>query len=143
MRPCSATCAKVVDSQRCSPRRSWHVEPPLVEQEAKTVQEQLAGESLVAIHEVADQDEEDDEDIQMHKRSQKEVVGQEQERLCPVATLDRADHARRLDRVDGVDRSFEPDSLGEAGHDELRSWTRRVGGCSRGAGQGTAFKSYR
>lgn len=48
------------------------------------------------------------------------MVGQEQERLCPVATLDRADHARRLDCVDGIYRSFEPDSLGEAGHDELK-----------------------
>lgn len=47
--------------------RSTHDEAALVEQEADAVDKHLYREGLLAIHEVADQNEEDNEDVQMQR----------------------------------------------------------------------------
>ena len=54
----------------------------------------MAGEGLLAIHEVADEDEEHDEDVEVQRRGEEEVVKQEQESLNAVPALDGADDAR-------------------------------------------------
>lgn len=46
------------------------------------------------------------------------MVGQEQEGLCPVPALDRADDARSFDSADRVRRPLESDSLREDRHYE-------------------------
>ena len=64
---------------------SWQKEPPFVEQEAKPIDSELARKGLLAIHKVADQDKEHDEDVEMHRRRYEEVVSQEQEGLSPIS----------------------------------------------------------
>jgi hypothetical protein len=94
------------------PRRSRHDEPPFIEQETKAVNNQLAWESLLPVHEVADQNEEDDEDVQVDKGREEEVVGKEQECLCPVSAFDGSDDACGFDGTRGVGRPFESDDFG-------------------------------
>lgn len=62
----------VVDSP--SSDASRHDEPPLIQHDPQTVQNQLAWESLLSVHEVRNKDEEDNEDVRMHNRREEEVV---------------------------------------------------------------------
>jgi hypothetical protein len=96
---------------------STHDEAALVEQEPNALDEHLDGEGLLAIHEVADQNEEDDEDIQVQRRGQEEVIGQEQEGLGPVSASDGANDSGCFGcacRIDSVGLVY--DHLGEVGH---------------------------
>jgi hypothetical protein len=51
----------------------------------------LTRESLLSVHEVADQDKEHDEDVEVHRRREEEVVCEEQEGLSAVPALDGSD----------------------------------------------------
>lgn len=95
---------------------SGHDEAPFVDQDAHAVEDQLAGKCLLAVHKVADEDEEHDEDVEMHERCQEEVVGQEQEGLCPVPALDGADDACCFDGACCVGGPLEPNSILENRH---------------------------
>jgi hypothetical protein len=71
----------------------------------------------------------------VHKGGEEEVVGKEQECLCPVSAFDGADDACCFDGTRSVGGSFESDDFREAGHHEIRVDRRNrgqftcVGGC--------------
>ena len=48
----------------------------------------MIGKRLLPVHEVAHEDEEHDEDVEVHRRREKEVVRQEEEGLSSVSALD-------------------------------------------------------
>ena len=52
---------------------------------------------MLSVHKVTDEDKEHDEYVQVHGRREEEVVGQEQEGLCPVSAFDGADDSGGLD----------------------------------------------
>jgi hypothetical protein len=78
---------------------------PLVREEADAVDKELAGLGVLAVHEVADQDEQDDEDVEQQRRLQEEVVAEDQKGLHAVPAAYGAD---------------EPCEDGIAGHGALR-----------------------
>jgi len=73
-------------------------------------------ERLLSVHEVADQNKEHDKDIKVHRRSEEEVVCEEQKGLGPVSALDGSDDSVCLDSSGAVGRGFEGDNLGKEGH---------------------------
>lgn len=91
-------------------------EPPFVQQELKPVQEKLAWEGLLPVHEVADEYEEHDEDVEMQRRGQEEVVREEQKRLSAVSTLDRPNNPRCFGGARMVCRDSESDGLAKSSH---------------------------
>jgi len=95
---------------------SWHDETFLIEQEADGIEKQLTGVCMLAVHEVADEDEEDDEDVEMHGRRQEEVVGQEQEGLGTVPVLDAGNNAGSVYSVLIVEGFLEADDAAKRGH---------------------------
>jgi hypothetical protein len=100
---------------------SRHDEPPFVQQNAKTIQNQLTWKSLLPVHEVADEDEEDNKYVEVYERGQEEVVDQKQECLCPVSALNRADDTCCFDGARGVCGLPESHSIREDGHNERMS----------------------
>jgi hypothetical protein len=95
---------------------SWHDESPLVDQEAHPLNDQLARKGLLSVHEVADQDEEHDEDVEVHGRREEEVVCEKQEGLGAIPALDGADDPGGLESGSAVLRHPEGDDLGQEGH---------------------------
>jgi hypothetical protein len=69
---------------------------------------------LLAIHEVANEDEEYNEDVEVHKWGEEEVVRKEQKRLSTVSAFDGADDACGFDSACCIGRPFEPDGFGES-----------------------------
>jgi hypothetical protein len=53
-------------ASRVTVPQSWHHEPPFVDQEAESVDGQLARKCLLPVHEIADEDKEHDEDVKVH-----------------------------------------------------------------------------
>jgi hypothetical protein len=106
----------IVPSNMACHEHSWHDESPLVDQEAHALNDQLTRKGLLAIHEVADEDKEHDEDVEVHRRRKEEVVCEEQEGLSTVSALDRSDNPGRLHSCSAVGRNLEGNDLGEEGH---------------------------
>lgn len=71
---------------------------------------------MVAVHKVAGEDEEHDEDVKVHRRREEEVVGQEQKGLSTVSALDGSDHSGSLDGSSAVGGSAKGDEVGKNGH---------------------------
>jgi hypothetical protein len=67
---------------------------PLVDEETYPFDEQLAGNGILPVHEIADQDEQDDEYVEQQGRLQEEMMAQYQEGLNPVSASDRLDESR-------------------------------------------------
>ena len=67
---------------------------PLVDEETYPLDEQLAGNGILPVHEIADQDEQDDEYVEQQGRLQEEMMAQYQEGLNPVSASDRLDEPR-------------------------------------------------
>ncbi|KAK3202147.1 hypothetical protein GRF29_161g296268 [Pseudopithomyces chartarum] len=67
---------------------------PLVDEETYPLDEQLAGNGILPVHEIADQDEQDDEYVEQQGRLQEEMMAQYQEGLNPVSASDRLDESR-------------------------------------------------
>lgn len=66
----------------------------LVDEEARAVHQELAGHGTLAVHELADQDEQDNEDVEQQRRLQEEVVAEDQKGLHAVPAADGADGSR-------------------------------------------------
>jgi hypothetical protein len=103
---------------------SRHDEPPLVNQEAHPFNYQLTRKGLLPVHEVANEDKEHDEDVEVHRRREEEVVCEEQEGLGAIPALDGSDDPGCLQGCSAVCRDLEGDDLGEKGH----PGERRYGG---------------
>ena len=90
---------------------SRHDESPLVNQKAKPLNDQLGWEGLLAVHKIADQNEEHDKNVKVHRRRKEEVVCEEQKGLGSVSALDGSDDPIRLDRSGAVGRGPEGNNL--------------------------------
>lgn len=95
---------------------SGHDEAPFVQEKAKSIQHQVAWERLLTIHKVADQNKEHDEDVQMHRGSQEEMVAKEEEGLYTISALDRPDDAGSFRSIHRVVGDFDRDCSCKDGH---------------------------
>jgi len=71
---------------------------------------------MLAVHKVADKNEEHDEDVKVHRRREEEVISKKQEGLGAVSALNGSDDSGRLDGSSAVGRRAKGDDLGKNGH---------------------------
>ncbi len=94
---------------RARPGRSRPKEASFIQQKAEPIQDQVAREGLLAVHKVANEYEEHDEDVEMQGRREEEMIGEEQESLRPVSAFDGADDTRSSGRAGRIGGLFEGD----------------------------------
>lgn len=63
----------------------------VVDEETYALDKELAGDRVLAVHEVADQDEQHDEDIEQQRRLEEEVVAEDQKGLHAISASNGPD----------------------------------------------------